>query len=191
MLIYVACQNKADKLYSALKGVSAVLSDNIKSLRKERGLTREELAIRLNVVRQTVAKWEKGLSVPDAEMLQRIAEVLEVSVTELLGVPNFSTTGESNELAQQLSRINEQLAIKNRRSCRIWKTVGIVLAVIVLLNILLAFIGGISYMNVKDDEVSEVSGEAQADYAEQNSGDADELSFAFAFLENNDAEHDI
>lgn len=168
-----------------------MLSDNIKTLRKETGLTQEEFAIRLNVVRQTVSKWEKGLSVPDAEMLQKIAEVLEVGVTELLGVPNDTTTSERAELSQQLARINEQLAIKNRRSRRIWKTVGIVLTVIVLLNILLAIIGGISYMDVKDDEVTEISGKSQAHYTEQYRRDADELSFAFAFLENEDAEHDI
>lgn len=165
MLICVACQKAIGKLYSALKGGSEMLSDNIKALRKEKGLTQEEFAIRLNVVRQTVSKWEKGLSVPDAEMLQKIAEVLEVNVQELLGVPNTSEY-EQSELALQLSRINEQLAIKNRRSRRIWKTVGIVLAVIVLLNILLAIIGGISYMDVKDGEVTEVSGESEAYYAE-------------------------
>lgn len=138
-----------------------MLSDNIKTLRKEKGLTQEEFAIRLNVVRQTVSKWEKGLSVPDAEMLQKMAEVLEVDVTELLGVPNAST-GERNELALQLSRINEQLAIKNRRSRRIWKTVGIVLAVIVLLNVLLAIVGGISYMD--DTGSSSTANQVEAAY---------------------------
>ena len=54
-----------------------MLSDNIKTLRKSKGLTQEELANRINVVRQTVSKWEKGYSVPDAEMLKKIAEVLD------------------------------------------------------------------------------------------------------------------
>ena len=60
-------------------------SDNLKMLRKSKGFTQEELAIKVNVVRQTVSKWEKGLSVPDAVTLQKIAEVLDVSVNELLG----------------------------------------------------------------------------------------------------------
>ena len=64
-----------------------MLNENIKALRKTKGLTQEELAIRINVVRQTVSKWEKGLSVPDADMLQRIAEVLEVDTSQLLGSP--------------------------------------------------------------------------------------------------------
>ena len=62
-----------------------MLSENLKNLRKAKGLSQEELAIKLNVVRQTVSKWEKGLSVPDSEMLIRLAEVLDTSVTVLLG----------------------------------------------------------------------------------------------------------
>ena len=46
-----------------------MLSDNIKRIRKSKGLSQEELAIKLNVVRQTVSKWENGLSVPDSDML--------------------------------------------------------------------------------------------------------------------------
>ena len=94
-----------------------MLHENIKTFRKERGLTQEELAIRVNVVRQTVSKWEKGLSVPDADLLQTISEVLEVSVSQLLGEDKEMERGR-NEIAEQLSRINEQLAIQNRRSKR-------------------------------------------------------------------------
>ena len=60
-----------------------MLNENLKQLRKSRGLSQEELAIRLNVVRQTISKWEKGISVPDADMLIKIADVFEVSVSEL------------------------------------------------------------------------------------------------------------
>lgn len=62
-----------------------MLNENLKQLRKSRGLSQEELAIRLNVVRQTISKWEKGISVPDADMLIKIADIFEVSVSELLG----------------------------------------------------------------------------------------------------------
>ena len=112
-----------------------MLSDNIKMLRKQKGFTQEELAIRLHVVRQTVSKWEKALSVPDAETLQRLADMLEVSVEQLLG-SGIDTEKNSSEVAEQLARINEQLAIKNRRARRIWKTVGIVLLVVLIFNIL-------------------------------------------------------
>ena len=54
-----------------------MLSDNLKRYRQKKGFTQEELAMRLHVVRQTVSKWEKGLSVPDADLLQRLAEVLD------------------------------------------------------------------------------------------------------------------
>ncbi|MBO5336492.1 MAG: helix-turn-helix transcriptional regulator [Lachnospiraceae bacterium] len=112
-----------------------MLSDNIRILRKQKGYTQEELAIRLHVVRQTVSKWEKGLSVPDADTLQRLAELLEVEVRQLLGSGVDMEKGNS-EVTEQLARINEQLAIKNRRTRRIWKTVGIILLVLLIFNIL-------------------------------------------------------
>ena len=112
-----------------------MLQENIKLIRKDRGLTQEELAIRVNVVRQTVSKWEKGLSVPDAEMLQKIADVLEVSVSQLLGREE-ETEKDRNEVAEQLSRFNEQLAIKNRRAKRIWTIVGVILGLWILIHII-------------------------------------------------------
>ena len=109
-----------------------MLNENLKQLRKSKGLSQEELAIRLNVVRQTISKWEKGLSVPDAD----IADIFEVSVSELLGAKiGEKKEQDVNEVADQLMRINEQLAIKNRRSHRVWKTVGIVLLIFVLFNV--------------------------------------------------------
>ena len=62
-----------------------MFQDNLKALRKRKGITQEELATRLNVVRQTVSKWKKGLSVPDSELLIKLAEILEVPVSRLLG----------------------------------------------------------------------------------------------------------
>jgi putative transcriptional regulator len=114
-----------------------MFSENLKTLRKQKGFSQEELAARLNVVRQTISKWEKNLSVPDADTLIRLAEILEVSVSELLGT-KIENENVTNDVAEQLSRINEQLAIKNRRSRRIWKVVAIILAVIVLVNIFIA-----------------------------------------------------
>lgn len=112
-----------------------MLQDNIRNFRKNRGLTQEELAIRLNVVRQTVSKWEKGLSVPDADMLQKLAEVLEVSVSQLLGGEPELQPQQRDEIAQQLARINEQLAIRNRRAKWIWRILGILLALWLLMMV--------------------------------------------------------
>ena len=77
------------------------------------------------------------MSVPDADTLIRLAEILEVYVSELLGT-KIENENDASDVAEQLSRINEQLAIKNRRSRRIWKIVAIILAVIVLVNIFIA-----------------------------------------------------
>lgn len=121
-----------------------MLNENIKALRKTKGLTQDELAIRLNVVRQTVSKWEKGLSVPDAEMLQRIAEVFEVNVSQLLGAP-INQNENIDVIVEQLSRINEQLVVKNNRSRKIWKTIGIILAIIIAGQLLLVALSITAY----------------------------------------------
>ena len=111
-----------------------MLGENLKTLRKQKGFSQEELATRLHVVRQTISKWEKELSVPDADTLIRLAEILDVSVSELLG-EKIEKENAVSDVAEQLSKINEQLAIKNRRSRRIWKVVLIVLAGLILINI--------------------------------------------------------
>ena len=114
-----------------------MLQENIRAFRQKKGMTQEELASRLHVVRQTVSKWEKGLSVPDAELLIRLAEVLEVSVAQLLGGEAATATEEKpGAMIEQLSRINEQLAIKNRRAKRLWKIVAWILGAIAVLIIL-------------------------------------------------------
>lgn len=140
-----------------------MFSENLKQLRKQKGLSQEELAIRLHVVRQTISKWEKGLSVPDADLLVKLSEILEVSVAELLG-GHIENSEDRNELAEQLSRINEQLAIKNRRSRLIWKVVLGVIVGIVVLNIFLVLIGVISNHSLQEDtemQQQQVSDEIQ------------------------------
>lgn len=128
-----------------------MFSENLKAVRKAKGLTQDELAIRLNVVRQTVSKWEKGLSVPDAAMLIRVAEIFEVSVSELLGA-KIENEANRNDIAEQLSRINEQLAVKNQRGKLVLKIIlGIILGIIVL-NILLVILGAVSYNSFKTDK---------------------------------------
>ena len=124
-----------------------MFGENLKTLRKQKGFSQEELATRLHVVRQTISKWEKNLSVPDADLLIRLAEILEVSVSELLGAKIKKENNTTDAFAEQLSRINEQLAIKNRRSRRIWKIVTIILAAIVLINIFIAVFFSVPNLN--------------------------------------------
>lgn len=111
-----------------------MLSENIKALRKAKGYSQEELASRLHVVRQTVSKWEKGLSVPDADMLVKIADILETDTTTLLGSTTVTNSAD-NQVAQQLGLIAEQMAIKNRRAKLIWKTILFILGALLLLYI--------------------------------------------------------
>lgn len=115
-----------------------MFGENLKTLRKNKGITQEELAARLNVVRQTISKWEKGQSVPDAEMLVKLAGIFEVPVSQLLG-SRIEPDAQTDALAEQLARINEQLVIKNRRSKRVWKTIGIIAACAIIANFL--FVG--------------------------------------------------
>lgn len=113
-----------------------MFKENLKAQRKLKGFTQETLAIKVNVVRQTVSKWEKGLSVPDAETLQKLAEVLDITVSQLLGAEMPDKPENNNEIAEQLSRINEQLAIKNRRAHKVWKAIVIILILIIIISAL-------------------------------------------------------
>ena len=126
-----------------------MFSENLKAIRKSKGYTQEELAIKINVVRQTVSKWEKGLSVPDADVLSKIADVLEVSVSELLGA-EIKETQNKNEIAEQLAKISGQLAIKNNRSRKIWKTIGICLMLIIVVPVIVSILGMTMYSVNKD-----------------------------------------
>lgn len=130
-----------------------MFSDNLKTIRKAKGYTQEELAIKLNVVRQTVSKWEKGLSAPDADVLSKIADVLDTKVSVLLGgaIPEEDAP---NAVAEQLAKISEQMAIRNRRSKRIWKTVGILLLAVVVFMILLVILNAVSFRSYSDSSAT-------------------------------------
>lgn len=122
------------------KEAEIMLNENIKRIRKSKGLSQEELAIKLNVVRQTVSKWENGLSVPDSSMLIILANELDTTVSELLGEPVAEpTTDDLKILSEKLEVINLQLA---KRSITKVKTIRWILislcAVIVVIFIALA-----------------------------------------------------
>lgn len=124
-----------------------MINENIKNARKAKGMSQEEMAVRLNVVRQTVSKWEKGLSVPDADVLLRIAELLEVSVTDLLGVGLQNDT--TDDLAKELARVNEQLAAKIQE-----ENLGVQASKKRGLILLLSFMAMLLAMSVKNALVS-------------------------------------
>ena len=88
-----------------------MLNENIKAIRKLKGLSQQELAVKLNVVRQTISKWEQGLSVPDSDMLIAISEALETPVSKLLGETVVETEADSlRTISEKLEVINLQLA---------------------------------------------------------------------------------
>jgi len=88
-----------------------MLNENIKALRKSKGLSQEELAVKLNVVRQTISKWEKGLSVPDSDMLLALSETLETPVSTLLGETIAEAAPDDLKvICEKLEIVNLQLA---------------------------------------------------------------------------------
>ena len=119
-----------------------MLSENIKAVRKSKGLSQEELAIKLNVVRQTVSKWEKGLSVPDSDLLVSISEALETPVSTLLGETLVEPKADDlKAISEKLEVINLQLAQRNitRRNVLHWLFISLC-AVIVTISVVLIVI---------------------------------------------------
>lgn len=94
-----------------------MIGDQILTFRKAKGMTQEELAVKLHIVRQTVSKWEKGLSVPDAQMLIQLSKCLDVTVAQLLDVP--PQTSDQLDLAKELEKANEALAQLQQRDAQI------------------------------------------------------------------------
>ena len=129
-----------------------MFAENLKKIRKDKGYTQEILAEKLNVVRQTVSKWEKGLSLPDVDMLSKIANVLETDVNILLD--GQITTTDKSEIVKQLAKINEQLTIKNRRYKKIMKTIAIILLIIVIFGILLVILNIGTFISISNSETT-------------------------------------
>ncbi len=112
-----------------------MFNEKIKALRTRKGMSQESLAQQLHVVRQTISKWEKGLSVPDTDMLRRMAELFEVSVGELLDEPIEEK--DVKEIAIQLALLNQQITARNRRWRKFFVGVLIGLPVAFVLYLLL------------------------------------------------------
>ena len=112
-----------------------MLKDNLKSARKAKGLSQEELAIKLNVVRQTISKWEQGLSVPDAEMLISISAVFDTPISTLLG-ENLSESKEDDlkVISEKLEIINLQLSQRKKEKRKIihWTLISLCIIIIIM-----------------------------------------------------------
>ena len=127
-----------------------MLNVNIKNARKAKSMTQDELAIRLNVTRQTISKWEKGLSIPDAEMLIKLSEVLDVTVSYLLGA-NTNESKNNGNLAEQLARINEQLVIKNKRDKIVIRVITVIVGFIILVSLISAINAVVGFIKLRLD----------------------------------------
>ena len=112
-----------------------MLKDNLKLARKAKGLSQEELAIKLNVVRQTISKWKQVLSVPDAEMLISISEVFDTPVSTLLG-ENLSESKEDDlkVISEKLEIINLQLSQRKKEKRKIihWTLISLCIIIIIM-----------------------------------------------------------
>ncbi len=134
-----------------------MLSENMKAIRKSKGLSQQELAVKLNVVRQTISKWEQGLSVPDSDMLVLISEVLETPVSTLLGETVAETETESiKAIAEKLEVINLQLAQRKiaRRKMIHWLLISLCAVIVITFVVLLHLESPYLEWNYSDPETA-------------------------------------
>ena len=125
-----------------------MLKENIKQLRKSKGLSQEELAIKLNVVRQTISKWEQGLSVPDAEMLISMSEVFETPVSTLLGENiSESKVDDLKAISEKLEIINLQLSRRKDEKRKIVHWLLILVCAITIIIFITLFLLNSPYLN--------------------------------------------
>ncbi len=125
-----------------------MLNENMKTIRKSKGLTQEELAIKLNVVRQTISKWEQGLSVPDSDMLISISKVLET-----ITMPEAD---DLKAISEKLEIINQQLAQRKtaRRKLLHWLLISLCTVIVTISAVLIAFNSPYSGWDYNDPETA-------------------------------------
>lgn len=134
-----------------------MLSENIKTIRKARGLSQEELAVKLHVVRQTISKWEQGLSVPDSELLLSLSETLETPVSTLLGeAVTEPEAGDLKAISQKLEVINLQLSKRqqSRRRAARWLFISLTAVVVLITAILFCLNSPYLGWNYNDPETA-------------------------------------
>lgn len=134
-----------------------MLNENIKVVRKSKGLSQEELAIKLNVVRQTISKWEQGLSVPDSDMLVSLSEALETPVSTLLGETVIESEVDSIQaISEKLEIINLQLAQRKttRQKTLHWLFISLYAVIAAIFAALIAFNSPYLGWNYNDPETA-------------------------------------
>lgn len=117
-----------------------MLNENIKALRKSKGLSQQELAVKVNVVRQTVSKWEQGLSVPDSDLLIALSDALETPVSTLLGETVVESEVDTvKALSEKLEIINLQFARRKAMQKAIlhWLFIALCAGIVIVAAVLL------------------------------------------------------
>ena len=136
-----------------------MLSENLRAVRKSKGLSQEELAVKLNVVRQTISKWEQGLSVPDSNMLISLSEALDTPVSVLLGeIVEQTEVNDLKVISEKLEIINLQLALSRNAKRKKLTVFFSLLAVAIIAVWILLIIFGSPYLawDYSDPEIAVV-----------------------------------
>lgn len=107
------------------------------NLRKQKGLSQEELANRLNVSRQTISKWEVGDSTPDMEKLIAISDMFGISLDELVMDKVPARKDESLSKSEIVGELKDKiLSDESKKRTKKWiKIAGIFLGIIVFIDI--------------------------------------------------------
>ena len=127
-------------------------NEKLVKLRKEAGLSQEELGNKLNVARQTVSKWELGETTPEMDKLVKMSEIFNITLDELIKEENVN---------EKINNTNSQklagLVIK------ILKGIGIFLITLLIIIILLIITGSVTFNKICENnttvvEVQEIDG---------------------------------
>ena len=110
----------------------STLGSYIRSLRTQNHLTQAQLAEQLHITRTTVSKWENGRGMPDVSLLERLAEALDLSVTEL--VCGERTTGEPEAALRDVIRISGKNRKRDRRLIAALAAAALILLIFVILG---------------------------------------------------------
>ncbi len=108
----------------------------IKECRKEKGLTQEQLAEKLNVSKNAVSKWERDICLMDMALLKPLSEILGITIVELLNGEKITDETSTNKSEEIIPEIVDHQSRKNRKKENIYILIIFLLSVlfIVLLN---------------------------------------------------------